>query len=318
MNKFQQKVLEEVGVLSKNRLRLSTFSHKHIFDVKKELDIIKEPSFICKRNRGCLVLAESWFRERGIYLSWGLLGGVVLLGFFLYVALILPWTLERDITIADVVFPILMVPLGFLFSSPLLFAAKSELKTQGLQYTVFNQNSKNIHFVSDVDFNTKTCHWNEYTFCLAYSAGGIEGYYYELKGYLLNKDGSIRDSFSFDDYHYMPSNSDIARQAMLDDLTARFEYIRRFMEEGAEAEEPVKGALDLTPTLSEAAHRFQPRSKPSEGKLLHIIYSLVRVLFLIPFSIQVVGHYFFCRYCRLPTWPQNVIDECGEDIFPKR
>lgn len=318
MNNFQKKALEEVGVLSKNRLRFSTFSQNHIFDVKKGLDIIKVPDFICVRDKGCLVLAESWFRERGIYLSWGTIGGIVLLGFFLYISLILPWTLERDVGFADVFISIIMIPLGLLFSSPLLFAAKSELRTQGLQYTIFNQRSKNIHFVSDVDFNTRTCRWNECTFCLAYSAGGVEGYYYELKGYLFNQDGSVRDRFSFDDYHYMPKNSDTARQTMIDDLTARFEYIRRFMQEGAEAEEPVKGALDLTPTLSEAAHRFQPRSKPSEGKTAHIIYSIVRILFLIPFSVQVVGHSFFCRYCRLPTWPQSVIDECGEDIFPKR
>ena len=72
--------------------------------------------------------------------------------------------------------------------------------------------------MSDVDFNTRTCRWNECTFCLAYSAGGVEGYYYELKGYLFNQDGSVRDSFSFDDYHYMPKNSDTARQTMIDDL----------------------------------------------------------------------------------------------------
>ena len=118
MNNFQKKALEEVGVLSKNRLRLSTFSQNHIFDVKKGLDIIKVPDFICVREKGCLVLAESWFRERGIYLSWGTLGGIVLLGFFLYTSLILPWTLERDVGIADVFISIIMIPLGLLFSSP--------------------------------------------------------------------------------------------------------------------------------------------------------------------------------------------------------
>ncbi|MBY5924406.1 MULTISPECIES: hypothetical protein [unclassified Halomonas] len=318
MTNIQKKILEAVGVLSRNRLRLSTFSQNHIFDVTEGLDIIKVPSFICTRDKECLVLAESWFRERGLYLSWGTIGGTVILGFFLYIALVLPWTVERDLGIMDALILPLMGCLGFLFSFPLVFAAKGELKNQGLQYAVFNQRTKNIHYVSDVDFNTRTCRWDECTFCLAYSAGGIEGNYYELKGYLLDQEGSVRDSFSFDDYYYMPSNSATSRQAMIDDLTARFEYVRRFMEEGAEAKEPVRGGLDLTPTLSEAAHRFQPRSTPSDGKVAHVIYSLVRVVFLVPFSVQVVGHYFFCRYCRLPTWPQSVIDECGEDIFPKR
>lgn len=135
---------------------------------------------------------------------------------------------------------------------------------------------------------------------------------------MFSEDGSVKDSFSFDDYHYMISNSENARQAMIDDLSARFEYVRRFMEEGPDSVEPVSGRLDLRPSLSEAAHRFQPRSSASDGNKVHFIYSLVRMVFLIPFSVQVVGHYFFCRYCRLPQWPQAVIDKCGEEVFPKR
>ncbi|WP_280541068.1 hypothetical protein [Chromohalobacter sp. 11-W] len=318
MNKAQQKILEAVGVLSKNRDSFSVFSKSHILDIKEGVREVKVPDFVCARKSNCLVLSESWFRERGLYVSWGTLGGIVLLVFFLSFPLAMPWIYEVEVDAGGVVALSFMAFLGFLFSYPLLFAAKSELKTQGLQYTIFNHDSKRIYFVSDVDFQPKTCRWDECTFCLAYSAGSIEGYYYELKGYLFNKDGSVRDSFSFDDYHYMTSNSDNARQAMIDDLSARFEYVRRFMEEGADSVEPVMGGLDLRPSLSEAAHRFQPRSKASEGKKFHIIYSIVRTVFLIPFSVQVVGHYFFCRYCRLPQWPQSVIDECGEEVFPKR
>ncbi|MDH2291440.1 hypothetical protein QD172_09265 [Cobetia sp. 10Alg 146] len=318
MNKAQQKILEAVGLLSKNRLTCSSFSKKHILDVRKKSAEIKPPSFMCAKRKDCLILAEPWFRERGLYFSWGMLGGSVLISIFLYMALIMPWFSDVPVGIAEIFLLTFLTFLGFLFSYPLFFAAKSELKTQGLQYTIFNTDSNNVHFVSDVDFKSKTCRWEECTFCLAYSAGSIEGYYYELKGYLFNEDGSVKDSFSFDDYHYMISNSDNTRQAMIKDLSVRFEYVRRFMEEGSDSVEPVTGSLDLKPSLSETAHRFQPRSKASEGKKFHIIYSIVRAVFLIPFSVQVVGHYFFCRYCRLPQWPQNVIDECGKDIFPKR
>ncbi|MCK0746812.1 DUF6708 domain-containing protein [Chromohalobacter nigrandesensis] len=317
MNKAQQKILEAVGILNNNRLRFSSFSKKHIFDVKKVSNEIKTPGFMCARQKGCLVLAESWFRERGLYVSWGTLGGTFLLGAGCFAALAVFFK-EGLFNIPATLSAFAMAVIGFVTGYPLLFAAKSELKLQGLQYTIFNTDSKNVHFVSEVDFQPKTCRWDECTFCLAYSAGSIEGYYYELKGYLFSEDGSVRDSFSFDDYHYMTSNSDNARQAMIDDLSARFEYVRRFMEEGADSVEPVTGSLDLKPSLSEAAHRFQPRSKASEGKKFHIIYSIVRTVFLIPFSVQVVGHYFFCRYCRLPQWPQSVIDECGEEVFPRR
>ncbi len=318
MNKVHKKILEAVGLLNNNRLVCSTFSQNHMLDIKKKSGEIKIPSFICAKRKDCLILAESWFRERGLYFSWGMLGGAVLLSIFLYMALIMPLFSDIPVGIAEIFLLTFLAFLGSLFSYPLFFAAKSELKTQGLQYTIFNHDSKNIHFVSDIDFQPKTCHWDECTFCFAYSAGSIEGYYYELKGYLFHEDGSVRDSFSFDDYHYMISNSDRARQAMIKDLSARFEYVRRFMEEGPDSVEAVTGILNLKPSLSEAAHRFQPRSKASEGKKFHIIYSIVRAVFLIPFSVQVVGHYFFCRYCRLPQWPQSVIDECGEDIFPKR
>ncbi|MDH2291437.1 hypothetical protein QD172_09250 [Cobetia sp. 10Alg 146] len=318
MNKVQRKILEAVGVLSNNRLDYSSFSKKHMFDVKKKAEEIKSPEFVCAINCHSLVLSESWFRERGLYVSWGTLGGGVILGFFLFFPLVMPWVYKIQVDVGGIIALSFMASLGFLFSYPLLFSAKSELKTQGFQYTIFNHDSKNIHFVSDVDFQPKTCSWDECTFCLAYSAGSIEGYYYELKGYLFNEDDSVRDSFSFDDYHYMITDSDNTRQMMIKDLSARFEYVRRYMQEGPDSVEPVTGSLDLKPSLSEAAHRFQPRSKASEGKKFHIIYSIVRAVFLIPFSVQVVGHYFFCRYCRLPQRPQSVIDECGEDIFPKR
>ncbi|MBU2978410.1 hypothetical protein [Alteromonas sp. C1M14] len=318
MTKTQQKILEAVGVLSRNRLRFSSFSKKHTLDINKHVDEIKVPGFVCAKDKGCLVLAESWFRERGIYISWGTLGGTVLSGFFLYLTLVMPWLSDAPINIGGVVALCFTACIGFLLVYPLLFAAKNELKLQGLQYTVFNSISKNVHFVSDVDFQPKTCRWDECTFCLAYSAGGVEGFYYELKGYLFNEDGSVKDSFSFDDYHYMATNSNSSRQWMINDLSARFEYVRRFMEEGADSVEPVTELLDLTPSLSETAHRFQPKSKASDGKKFHLIYSIVRTIFLIPFSVQVVGHYIFCRYCHLPQWPQGVIDECGEEVFPKR
>lgn len=317
MNNAQKKILEAVGIVSNNRLKFSKFSHENIFNIKDFKEINKAPSLVCAKSERCLIMTNSWFRESGMYLSWGSLGGFFLISICFF-AMVYSGLYNGFFDIGGILLAIGIFIIAFLASYPLLFAAKSELKLQGLQYTIFNTDSKNVHFVSDVDFQPKTCCWEECTFCLAYSAGSIEGYYYELKGYLFNEDGSVRDSFSFDDYHYMISNSDNTRQAMIKDLSARFEYVRRFMEEGADSVEHIAGSLDLKPSLSEAAHRFQPRSKASEGKKFHVIYSIVRTMFLIPFSVQVVGHYFFCRYCRLPQWPQSVIDECGEDIFPKR
>lgn len=317
MNRVQQKILEAVGVLSDNRQRFSSFSKEHVFDPKEMADKVKSPGFVCAQENGCLVLAESWFRERGLYLSWGSLGAAFFAGMFVFVfcGIVIYNGFFSIPVILTIIFSFIVLFLG---GYPLFFAARSELKLQGLQYAVFNSISKKVHFVSEVDFQPRSCRWDECTFCLAYSAGSVEGYYYELKGYLFNEDGSVKDSFCFDDYHYMISNSESTRQAMVDDLSARFEYVRRFMEDGADSVAPVTGHLDLRPSLSEAAHRFQPRSKASDGKKAHIVYSIVRAIFLIPFSVQVVGHYFFCRYCRLPQWPQAVIDECGEGVFPGR
>ena len=253
-----------------------------------------------------------------MYLSWGPLAGSVLLIAFAYVFFIMPFFVDIPWDAMGYFAVLFLCLLVLTAVYPLFFAAKSELKFQGLKYAIFNAQSKNVHFVSDVDFEPKTCRWDECTFCLAYSAGSIEGYYYELKGYLFNEDGSVRDSFSFDDYHYMRSSDDYSRQRMIDDLSARFEYVRRFMEDEENSSEPIEEYLDLSPSLSDAAHRLQARSIDSDSKLSNVIYSIVRAIFLIPFSVQVVGHYFFCRYCRLPQWPQSVIDECGEEVIPSR
>jgi hypothetical protein len=314
MNKAQQKVLEAVGIYSDNRLSLSGFSQSHIFDIKESRKAVEMPASVFFNRDNCLVLANSWFRESGMYLSWGSIGGIFLLsvGFFAALAVFYKEGLfNAPATLAS-------GAIGFVTGYPLLFSAKGELKLQGLKYTIFNTQSKNVHFVSDVDFEPKTCRWDECAFCLACSAGSIEGYYYELKGYLFNEDGSVKDSFSFDDYHYMTSSDEHSRQLMVADLSARFEYVRRFMEGEENSPEPIEEYLDLSPSLSDAAHRLQARSIDADSKLANAAYSIVRIIFLIPFSVQVVGHYFFCRYCRLPQWPQSVIEECGEEVIPSR
>ncbi|WP_136067619.1 hypothetical protein [Modicisalibacter radicis] len=318
MNKVQHKILEAVGVYRHGRLTYSTFSREHTFDIKQAQTTPEVPASVFARRNNCLVLANAWFRESGMYLSWGTLGGTVLLAIFMYLALIMPWLSEVEIGVSGGLLLVFFLILGIFFSYPLLFSAKSELKLQGLRYVIFNTHSKNVHFVSDVDFQPRSCRWDECTFCIAYSAGSIEGYYYVLKGYLLNEDGSVKDSFSFDDYHHMTSNSDKARQSMIGDLSARFEYVRRCMEEGGDSVEPVPVSLGLKPSLGEAAEYLFPGARGSTRLTFHIVYSIIRTL-LLPFvGVQVVGHYFFCRYCRLPQWPQAVIDECGEEIFPKR
>ena len=317
MNRAQHQILEAVGVYRQGRLSYSEFSQKHTFDIESPLSAPIAPVSVFVKKQNCLVLANSWFRESGIYLSWGSLGGLFLIGICLF-AILYSGAYNGFFDMGGVFLAIGASTIGFLAGYPLLFAAISELKLQGLKYAIFNAQSKNVHFVSDVDFEPKTCRWDECTFCLAYSAGSIEGYYYELKGYLFNEDGSVKDSFSFDDYHHMMSNSDYARKEMIDDLYGRFEYVRRFMEQGADSVEPVAPSLSLSPSLSEAAEYLYPGSRGETRLGFHIIYSIIRLL-LLPFvGVQVVGHYFFCRYCRLPQWPQSVIEECGEEVIPSR
>jgi len=318
MNKAQHKILEAVGLYRNSRLTYSTFSKEHTFNTKQMYETPKEPISVFSKNDRCLVLANSWFRESGMYLSWGPLVGSVLLIAFAYVFFIMPFFVDIPWDAMGYLAVLFLCLLVLTAVYPLFFAARSEIKFQGVKYAIFNTQSKNVHFVSDVDFEPKTCRWDECTFCLTYSAGSIEGYYYELKGYLFNEDGSVKDSFSFDDYHHMTSNSDSARQDMIDDLYGRFEYVRRFMEEGADSVEPVTPSLTLSPSLSEAVEYLYPGSRGQTRLGFHIIYSIIRLI-LLPFvGVQAVGHYFFCRCCRLPQWPQSVIDECGEEVIPSR
>lgn len=317
MNKVQNKILEAVGLYRNGRLTYSTFSREHTFAIKQAQMTVKAPVSVFSKQHYCLVLANSWFRESGMYLSWGSLGSAFFLGLFMFSISGLFYYNDAS-SLSVILAAIFVFFVSISAGYPLFFAAQCELKFQGVKYAIFNTQSKNVHFVSDVDFEPQTCRWDECTFCLAYSAGSVEGYYYELKGYLFNEDGSVRDSFSFDDYHHMTSNSDSARQDMIDDLYGRFEYIRRFMEEGADSVEPVTPSLTLSPSLSEAVEYLYPGSLGQTRLGFHIIYSIIRLI-LLPFvGVQAVGHYFFCRYCRLPQWPQSVIDECGEEVIPSR
>ncbi|WP_129591329.1 hypothetical protein [Salinicola tamaricis] len=152
MNRVQQKILEAVGLLSSNRQHFSSFSKEHVFDVRTPAEKAKTPGFVGAQENGCLVLAESWFRERGLYLSWGSLGAIFFAGMFVFIFFRLGVHngLFNAPAILSMVFAFIILSLG---GYPLFFAARSELKLQGLQYCVFSSSSKEVFLLVRLIFS---------------------------------------------------------------------------------------------------------------------------------------------------------------------
>lgn len=85
------------------------------------------------------------------------------------------------------------------------------------------------------------------------------------------------------------------------------------MEQGVYSIETNTASLDLKLKLSSAAYRLHPRSETSEYNKPHVIYSIVRPMLMIAFSVQVMGY-----YCFIAIFAYRSGSRVWEDIFSNR
>ena len=263
------------------------------------------------RNKELLGVADSEFRRRGIYLSWGSSLGLVLIGWFIFMA---------SIPFSSPLAPFWIIPffaLMFLpFAAGLWWLARQEIKRYAIYPVVFNRRTGNVHFFSIHDGQPVTYPWRQCIYCVVPKRnGGPEGSYYELRGYVLNKrHGGVMDSFSIGEEAINVGRSMggfIERW-----FSCHYEYVRAFMTldsiDGLDAPSE-EDYLSLKPSFERSMNMVQPKVE-STSLIVRSLSLLMSIVTVIPEFLGGVGHYLCCKYCKVPQWSQEIIEECGPEI----
>ena len=71
--------------------------------------------------------------------------------------------------------------------------------------------------------------------------------------------------------------------------------------------------VSLKPSFKQSMHIVQPKAEP-KSLVVRFLFVFINIVIFIPKVVGGAGHYFCCKYCKVPQWSQDIIDECGPEI----
>lgn len=261
-------------------------------------------------NSEILSLADSEFQRRGIYLIWGGGIGMVMVVWFLFMASV-PFFYPLAPFWMIPIFAFMILP----FAGGFWWLAWQETKHYAIYPVVYNRRTGNVHFFSIHDGQPVTYSWRRCTYCIVPKrSGGPEGRDYELRGYVLNDYGGVLDSFSIGEEGVNLGH--VTGGIMGRWLSCQFEYVRAFMtlEDLDELGAPkADDYVSLKPSLSQSMDIVHPKVE-SKSLIIRSLSMLMGIVTFIPKLLGGIGHYLCCKYCKVPQWSQEIIEECGPEI----
>jgi len=304
-------IFKSLGMIPKYQFELPSNGSEKRFSLEAPAADEAWPSRLTLvHNNELLGVADSEFRRRGSYLIWAGFGGLVISGLFLFFVsfpFYMPlsfWTIPA--------FALITLP----FAGAFLWVAGKELKRYIVYPVVFNRRTGNVHFFSIHDGQPVTYPWRQCIYCVVPKRnGGPEGSYYELRGYVLNKrHGGVMDSFSIGEEAINVGRSMggfIERW-----FSCHYEYVRAFMTldsiDGLDAPSE-EDYISLKPSFERSMNMVQPKVE-STSLIVRSLSLLMSIVTVIPEFLGGVGHYLCCKYCKVPQWSQEIIEECGPEI----
>ncbi|MCE3028629.1 hypothetical protein [Salinicola sp. DM10] len=304
-------VLKSLGMMPKYQFELPADGKERRFSLDEPAaDDARPTCLTLLYSNEVLAVADSEFERRGIYLGWGTVGVLFSAISFAFIASVPFYSpLASFWAIPGFVLIFLSPAAGF------LWLARQEVKRYAIYPVVFNRRMGNVHFFSIHDGQPVTYPWRRCTFCIVPKrAGGPEGRDYEVRGYVLNEYDGVLDSFSIGEE--MINLGHVTGSMTERWLSCQFEYVRQFMTlqdiSGLDAPKE-DDYVSLKPSFRQAMEVVDPKvnSKSLVIKLLSVLMSVVT---FIPKVVGGAGHYFCCKYCKVPQWSQEIIDECGPEI----
>ncbi|WP_129141634.1 DUF6708 domain-containing protein [Modicisalibacter coralii] len=187
-------------------------------------------------------------------------------------------------------------------------AAWFEVNRDSIYPVVFNRKTGKVYFFSDQDGRPRQMPWQECSYAVAYKGRSIVACQYELRGFIMSG-YRVEDSFSFGDTIYE------FREAPKNEVFYLFYYVQAFMEHNEDFEKPER-LMSWRPSLAESARHTIPRLV-TNNTTVNVLSTVFYRSMCVFFSWQILGHYLISRYGKIPQWPQEIIDECGEGIILK-
>nr|CDQ36552.1 hypothetical protein BN993_06060 [Virgibacillus halodenitrificans] len=310
MNK-RDRVFKALGMIPKHQFELPSNGREKRLSVESpSADEACPSQVMILYSDNILQVADSEFQRRGIYLSWGIVIGIPLVALFIYMSA-LPFFYPLA--------PFWMIPVFALIILPLavgvLWMAWQEIKRYAISPVVFNRRTGNVHFFSIHDGQPVTYPWHRCTYCIVPKrAGGPEGRDYEVRGYVLDEYDGVLDSFSIGEE--MINLGHVTGSMTERWLSCQFEYVRQFMTlqdiSGLKAPGE-ENYVSLKPSFRQSMEVVDPKVK-SKSLVIKLLSVLMGVVTFIPKVLGGTGHYLCCKYCKVPQWSQEIIDECGPEI----
>ncbi|WP_157958904.1 hypothetical protein [Salinicola sp. RZ23] len=307
----RDRIFKSVGMLPKYQFELPSNGREKRFPLDCPAAEEAWPSRVTLFFSGSLLsFADSEFRRRGLYLSLGVVVGGSLIAWFLAMAS-LPFIYPLAPFWAIPVFALIILPLAV----GVLWLAWQEIKRYAIFPVVFNRRTGNVHFFSIHDGQPVTYPWDSCTYCIVPKRnGGPEGSYHELRGYVLNEYDGVIDSFSIgEEVINLGRRSDGFVERW---LSCHYEYIRQFMtlQDISSLDEPEEeDYVSLKPSFKQSMNLVQPKAEP-KSLVVKLLFVFINAVIFVPKVVGGAGHYFCCKYCKMPQWSQEIIDECGPEI----
>ncbi|ODC03136.1 hypothetical protein BFW38_05840 [Terasakiispira papahanaumokuakeensis] len=256
-------------------------------------------------------LSDSYLFRRGMHLG---LGGFVAFFIFFIPFFTCIGALLLGAKVSDVILGFLgVMPMAVLAASFTYVPIKYELDCMPVSPVVFNRKTGRVYFFGEISGEAQSYPWHQCHFSVVHMATfiGYHGRHYELRGYILDEQENVIDSFSFGAEYVIWS---IKSEPLKDFMVGTFEYIRRFMD-GENLPRP-DFYLAIRPDWKSFVSRVVANNY--DGSWL----TRKMMKFSIVFAICSFPQYFGYKLCwkngRFPVWPKQFIDECGPEIVIER
>lgn len=295
--------MEYNGLLQKFPINRSLTEGERRLQLKQKLRIDTEPLYqlsVIRMNSTYLEMTDKYYGWKGSLVTIALPIFVALAGFFaalLYSSIfgggdVRPAPIWFDVAIAAIPLPLLALLIWLFFKDAYTYT----------HYPIrMNRKTRMVH-VFRLNGTVLTVPWDQLFFCLSKCTSAGQ---WDIRGHVLDKDGvTVRETFSLTDWDFGPA------EAVQNNLRRYWEFVRRYMEDGAGAvSDRVHFCMPIETKRESLKVGFERMFAVATGQPLPL------VLFVWVFAaLFLPGRWFAMRTSKIPVWPKEIEDVCRIDL----
>lgn len=312
LDKHWEKLILWMGCISRSTFERGSKEHRlDLLTDQENYDQAYPSSFALAQNEDILSLADTYLFRRGMQLGLGVIIAFMIFSmpFIACIAALLLGAMVLDVIVGFVI----IVPVYLLVAFIAYIPIKHEFCCMPVSPVVFNRKTGKVYFFGEISGEAQSYPWRQCHFSVVHMVTliGYPGKHYELRGYILDDDDNVIDSFSFGAAYVTSSaQSPLSK----DFLGGRFEYIRRFM--AGETLPKPDFYIAIRPDWKSFVSRIE--AYDYDGSWLSKQMMKISVVSSVLCFPQYFGYKLCWKNGRFPVWPKQFIDECGPEIVIER